>query len=97
MSHSGMTRITSVESVHDFVVRLTFTDGTVAEANLEPLIWGPVFAPHREDPEFFRRVYIDEISGTIAWPNETDLDPDVLYALATGKYEELMRGEAASG
>lgn len=91
MKHSGMVRITSVEPLHDYVVRLEFTDGTVSEVDLKPLIWGPVFEPHLSDPGFFRQVYVDRISGTIAWPNDTDLDPDVLYALATGTYDELMR------
>lgn len=97
MTHSGLIRIQGVEHVRDYVVRLDFTDGTVAEVDLEALIWGPVFEPHRSDPEFFRQVYVDEVAGTIAWPNDTDLDPDVLHALATGTYEELMRGEVASG
>ena len=97
MKHSGMIRITSVEPLQGFVVRLTFTDGTVGDVDLEPLIWGQVFEPHRNDPEFFRQVAVDPVSGTIEWPNDTDLDPDVLYALATGTYDELMRGEAASG
>lgn len=97
MTHSGLVRIRRVEHVRDYVVRLDFTDGTVGEVDLEPLIWGPVFESHRSDPEFFQQVYVDEVSGTIAWPNETDLDPDVLYALATGTYDDLMRGEAASG
>jgi hypothetical protein len=92
-----MVRVISVEPLHDFVVRLTFTDGTVADVDLEPHIWGPVFKPHRTDPDFFRSVHVDEIAGTIAWPNETDLDPDVLYALATGTYDNLMRDNASSG
>lgn len=83
-------RITEVEVLHDFVVRLTFLDGVVGEVDLEPIIWGPVFEPHRRDPSFFREVYVDPECGTICWPNETDLDPDVLYARATGTYEELV-------
>lgn len=97
MTHSGLVRIRKVEPLRDYVLRLEFTDGTVGDVDLEPLIWGPVFEPHRSDPGFFRRVYLDEVSGTLAWPNDTDLDPDVLYALATGTYDELMRGDAASG
>lgn len=88
MSHSGMVRISSVEPQHDFVVRLTFTDGTVCDVDLEPLIWGPVFERQRRDPDFFRQVTVDPTSGTIAWPNDTDLDPDVLYGRATGTYQE---------
>ncbi len=97
MKHSGMVRISSVEPLHDFVVRLTFTDGTAGELDLEPLIWGEVFEPHRNDLGFFRQVTVDPVSGTIAWPNDSDLDPDVLYARVTGTYDELMRGQAASG
>jgi hypothetical protein len=88
MSHSGLVRISAVEPRHNFVVRLTFTDGTVSDVDLEPLIWGPVFKRQRQDPDFFRRVTVDPISGTIAWPNDTDLDPDVLYARANGTYHE---------
>lgn len=36
MKHSGMVRISSVEPLHDFVVRLTFTDGTAGDVDLEP-------------------------------------------------------------
>jgi cytosine/adenosine deaminase-related metal-dependent hydrolase len=36
-------------------------------------------------------VKVDGELGTIVWPNEADLDPDVLYARATGTYDELMR------
>jgi hypothetical protein len=27
-------------------------------------------------------VYVDHEAGTIAWPNDVDLDPDTLYELA---------------
>lgn len=96
MKHSGMVRVSSVEPLRDFVVRLSFTNGVVADVDLQRFMWGEVFEPLVEDPSLFRRVAVDEVLGTIVWPNETDLDPDVLYALATGTYEELMRGEAAS-
>lgn len=84
-------RIHRVEVMRDFIVRLTFDDGIVGDIDLEPIIWGPVFEPHRSDPEFFARVYVDAVCGTIAWPNETDLDPDVLYARVTGTYDELTK------
>ena len=97
MKHSGMIRICSVEPLHDFVVRLAFTDGTVGEIDLEPILWGPVFEPLLRDPVLFRQVQVDPQLGTIVWPNEADMDPVVLHARVTGTYEELMRGEAASG
>jgi hypothetical protein len=42
-----------------------------------------VFAPHK-DSAFFAQVRVDPESGTIVWPNDTDLDPDVLYEAAHG-------------
>jgi hypothetical protein len=97
MKHSGMTRVKTVEPVRDFVLRLSFSDGTAAEIDLEPFLWGEVFEPLVKDTDLFRQVTVDEVLGTIVWPGEADLDPDVLYALATGTYEDLMRGDAASG
>lgn len=77
-----MVRVSSVQPVDDFVVRLSFTDGTVRDVDLAPFLWGPVFEPLREDPELFRQVRVDYELGTIVWPNDADLDPDVLYETA---------------
>lgn len=96
MMKNEMMRVTSVEPVRDFVLRLGFSDGTVRELDLEPVLWGPVFEPLREDPELFRQVTVDDELGTIVWPNGADLDPDVLYARATGTYQEPQRTQATS-
>lgn len=32
-----------------------------------------------EDPQFFKQVYVNQDLGTITWPGELDLVPDVLY------------------
>ncbi len=63
-----------------FVVHLTFTDGTERDVDLDPYIgWGPIFAPIRNDPALFRRVYVDPESQTLAWPNGADIAPGTLY------------------
>ncbi len=31
------------------------------------------------DPDVFAEVFVDEVAGTIAWPNGADLDSDVLH------------------
>lgn len=82
MKHSGMVRVSSVEPLHDFVVRLCFTNGTVRDLDLEPFMWGEVFEPLVNDIKLFRQVTVDEELGTIVWPNDADLDPDVLYERA---------------
>jgi hypothetical protein len=59
-------------------VELTLTDGSVRRVDLLPYLRGPVFAEIRDNPEFFRRISVDEELGTVVWPNGADLDPDVL-------------------
>jgi hypothetical protein len=74
-------RITDVEVLPPYRLRLTFTDGTTGIVDGEPWVRGDnpgVFAPLR-DPAFFATVYVDRDAGTIAWPNDVDLVPDVLY------------------
>jgi hypothetical protein len=38
-----MTRVSEVEPLHDFVVRLSFTNGVVADVDLQRFMWGEVF------------------------------------------------------
>ncbi len=71
--------VESVQVLDGYRVRVRFNDGVEKDIDLEPVIWGPVFEPMRNDLEFFRQVYVDSISKTLTWPNEVDLDPDSLY------------------
>lgn len=74
-------RVTAVEPLEPYRLRLTFTDGTVGTVDLAGQIvgHGGVFGP-LNDRAFFRQVTVDREAGTIAWPNGVDLCPDVLYA-----------------
>jgi hypothetical protein len=71
-------RILDVEPLHDYTLRLGFSDGTSREVDLESELWGPMFEPLRDLDEF-RKVAVDRELGTIVWPNGADLDPDVLH------------------
>jgi len=79
-------RATHVKPTGDFRVQLTFTDGLSVEVDLRDWIFGRggVFRP-LESPEFFSQVRVNPEFGTIEWPNQVDLDPDVLYSRAAGK------------
>ncbi len=78
-------RIKSVRHVKDHILELEFTDGHRAQMDFRKKVVGRggVFTP-LEDVEFFRQVKVDAEAGTIVWPNDVDLDPDVLYSEATG-------------
>ncbi|MGH9178539.1 MAG: DUF2442 domain-containing protein [Acidimicrobiales bacterium] len=71
-------RIVAVEPMGDHRLRLTFSDDLVRELDFAGVLDGAVFEPLR-DAAAFAEVSVDEVAGTIAWPNGVDLDPDVLH------------------
>ena len=79
MSEEGLVRVKAVEPLDEFKVRLTFTDRSVRDIDLDSYLCGPVFEAIRNDRQLFRAVRVDNEAGTIVWPNGADIDPDVLY------------------
>lgn len=79
MNTERLVRICSVEVLKGFQVKLSFTDGTQKELDLEPYLHGPIFETIRTDPAAFGAVRVDPRMGTIVWENGADIDPDVLY------------------
>ena len=73
------TTVSAVEPLSERWLRVTFADGAVHEVDLTPVLAaGGVFAPLRDDAKLFRAVEIDAEFGTLRWPGELDIDPDVL-------------------
>ncbi len=79
-------RVTSVEVLGHYRLRLGFSDGNSRDVDLAGELRGPVFEPF-SDPEFFAQVRVDDGLGTIVWPNGADLDPLVLH----GDFEPASR------
>jgi hypothetical protein len=79
---SELIRVTGVEALGGYVIRVTFSDGAVKEVDFSDQLAQArgVFLPLR-DPARFAEVRVNEESGTIEWPGEVDIDPDVLYGL----------------
>jgi hypothetical protein len=77
-------RIISVKPIRDYILELTFSDGTRGEIDFRERIVGRggVFAP-LQDVDYFQSVRVNPVTGTIEWSNEVDLDPDVLYSQIT--------------
>jgi len=77
--------VVEVRPLKGYRLRLRFDDGARGIVDVSRRVpFDGVFAPLR-DPEYFRRVRVDPELGTVVWPNGADLDPVVLYSLATGK------------
>jgi hypothetical protein len=79
-----MIRIASATAEPGYILHLSFTDGSEGRVNLAHLVGRGVFAAWN-DPRVFERVSVDPKIRTVCWPGNIDLDPDVLYAQATGK------------
>jgi Protein of unknown function (DUF2442) len=77
-----MIRATDVQPLEGYVVRVTFSDGAIKEIDLSEDLANArgVFVALR-DPRIFSEVRVNEFSGTVEWPGEVDLDPEVLYGL----------------
>jgi hypothetical protein len=80
------TKITSVEVLGHYRLRLGFSDGISRDVDLAGELRGPVFEA-LADPEFFAQVRVDDVLGTVVWPNGADLDPLVLH----GDFEPASR------
>ncbi len=72
--------VTDVETCGGYSLRLTFDNGARRKVNLEPLLKGPVFEPLLT-LEYFERVILDPLGGTVVWPNGADIAPETLYEL----------------
>ena len=74
-------RILAAEVCGPHRLLLSFDDGTRAAVDVRPLLDdGPVFGPLL-DREYFGRVTLDPVCGTVVWPNGADLAPEALRAL----------------
>ena len=76
--------VTEVEPLEHRRIQATFSDGAIKEIDLgELLAAGGVFAPIHESREIFEQVRVNPENGTVEWPGDVDLDPEVLY----GRFE----------
>ncbi len=72
-------RVTEVEALPEFRLRVVFADGLAGLVDLSRMVHSPkagVFAA-LADPNLFAQVRLE--FGTVAWPNELDLAPDAMY------------------
>ena len=67
--------------VHDYVLWLSFRDGTAGEVDLGPELSGEVFEPLL-DLDYFKRFTIHPQCRTLVWPNDADLAPEFLHEVA---------------
>lgn len=72
-------RVTSVETLDGYVLRVTFATGEVRRVECRPFLEKGVFLRLKDDAEF-RRVRPINNGGGIGWESGADLSRDNLYA-----------------
>lgn len=70
--------VTHVETMPNFQLRLEFDNGEIRVFDMGPFLSraSGVFEPLREMANF-RRAFVAQ--GTVCWPSDVDLDPELLY------------------
>jgi len=86
-----MLRVTGVQPLESYRLRVTFNDGVVREVDCAFLLRGELGEPLR-DPSYFRQVRIDNEARTVVWPNGLDPAPEMLH----GDYEPALPVELSA-
>lgn len=97
MKNQVLVHVTSVEVLRDYLLRLSFDDGTIRDVDVKDLLRGPIFEPLTKDPVLFRQVKVDHELGTIVWPNGADIDPMVLHGSAEPAWKNANSGAPHPG
>lgn len=74
-------RVTAVQALPFFKLRLRFVDGIAGTVDLDAFIHSPnagIFAC-LSDPALFSRVFVE--NGACTWPGGLDMAPDAMHAM----------------
>lgn len=74
-------RVTSVFPIRTFKLIVEFDKKEYRLLDIKKFLQDDkgVLADVRDDLELFMSVSVDNVAGTITWPNEVDFDPQVIY------------------
>ncbi len=88
-----LTKVTSVERLGGFQLRIVFKDGSEGVHDFSSMVQepGPVLTSLR-DENYFARVYLE--FGALTWPNGFDIAPEWLRREMSAA-SDLTRGMAA--
>lgn len=73
-----MLQVTKVTVLNPPVLRIEFNDGAVRDVDCGFLMHGTLGEPLK-DPDYFRKVHVDDDLRTIVWPNGLDPAPELLH------------------
>jgi len=71
-------RVTSVDHLGGYRLRVSFDDGVTRDLDLETVLEGELYRPLR-DLAVFAEVSVDPEVHTLVWPSGADFDPAILH------------------
>lgn len=81
--------VTKATYLKEFIIELTFDDGTRKAIDFSIWLHGEVFEPLK-NKNYFKKFFLD--GSTVAWPNGADIAPETLYeAVGTDRVNETVR------
>lgn len=94
MNSSYLPGVVRASYVKDYVLDVTFNDGTQKQVDVSQWFKGPVFEPLRKKA-YFKKFFVE--ATTIAWPNGVDIAPEALYEAqdVRASVQRPRRGKAA--
>jgi hypothetical protein len=95
MGNMMLKDITHVQPLENHCLRLRFEDGVEGSVDIAALVKFTGVFNLLQDRGYFLQVRVNPDLGTICWPNDADLDPDVLYAFVTGQPLTLSASKLA--
>jgi hypothetical protein len=75
--------VAEAKYVEGYRIWVRFTDGLSGEIDLAGELDGEVFEPLK-DPRMFASFKVDDLSGTLVWPNGADFAPEFLHERLAG-------------
>lgn len=84
--------VTKAKYLKDFVIELSFDDGTKKAVDFSVWLRGEVFEPLK-NKSFFKKFFLD--GATVAWPNGADIAPEALYKAREFKIRNSKYTKAA--
>jgi len=74
-----LANVVKAKYLKDYVIDLTFDDGTRSAVDFSGWLRGEIFEPLKKK-SVFKKFFLD--GSTVAWPNGADIAPETLYLVA---------------
>ena len=86
-------RVVDYAIVDNYTLWMRFDDTSEQVIDFEPVLYGPVFGPLR-DQSLFNQVRLVAYAGCLEWPTGADFDPETLHDWPQVKDEIIRRRQA---